>query len=138
MPAPDEPASLGAVCTERTVARWGSLQRHYIKCLQDRTVPPALQQLFIDQADAFTPGNRTKVRSLDSGHSPFFSMPMKLAEVMSEMVTRGGVTRSVALVKRTRALDREPWAIRRVHVLLRKAATYRGRTFPYATPKILI
>lgn len=82
---PDEPAALGGVRTEKTLARWGRVPRHFIKCLQDRTIPPALQQLFIDQADAFTPGNVTRVHSLDSSHSPFLSMPGPLAAVMSDI-----------------------------------------------------
>ena len=37
----------------------------------------------IAETDAFTPGNRFEVRSLASSHSPFASMPGRLAEVLT-------------------------------------------------------
>ena len=84
---PDEPIAIGVDRTQKTVERWGRVKRCYIKCLQDKTIPLALQQWFIDEADQFAPQNPTLVRSLDSSHSPFFSMPNALARTLSEMVS---------------------------------------------------
>ncbi len=84
---PDEPVALAGVRTEKTVARWGSLKRSYLMCTEDRTVPPALQQLFIEQADAYTPNNKTNVRKLKSSHSPFLSMPREFAIALSDMAS---------------------------------------------------
>ena len=78
----DVPAAPFATAIPTTAARWGAIDRHYIKCLQDRVILPALQQRFIDEADAFAPGNPTHVHQLDSSHSPFMSQPAVLAGVL--------------------------------------------------------
>jgi pimeloyl-ACP methyl ester carboxylesterase len=84
---PDEPVALQVTPTDKTSARWGSVRRHFIKCLQDRAITPAMQQRFIDEADAFTPANRTVVHSLDTSHSPFLSAPKDLAALLARIAT---------------------------------------------------
>lgn len=79
---PDVPAQPMATPIAITRERWGALPRHYVRCLRDRAIRPALQDRFIAEADAFTPANRTVVHTLDSGHSPFFSQPQALAELL--------------------------------------------------------
>lgn len=79
---PDVPVAPFATPIATTVERWGSIPRHYIRCLQDRAIRPPLQQRFIAEADAFVPGNPTQVHALDASHSPFMSMPQALAEVL--------------------------------------------------------
>ena len=81
----DVPAAPFATAIPTTAARWGSIDRHYIKCLQDRVILPALQQRFIDEADAFVSGNPTQVHQLDSSHSPFVSQPAVLAGVLTDI-----------------------------------------------------
>lgn len=56
-----------------------NLPRHYIRCTQDRTIPPEYQQVM---AADFPPGHHT---TLPSSHSPFFSMPDRLAQRLSEI-----------------------------------------------------
>jgi len=56
--------------------------RTFIRTLQDRTVPLALQDRMIREADAVTPGNRFVVRTMDSSHAPFASRPRELAELL--------------------------------------------------------
>lgn len=85
---PDVPAAPFATAIATTPARWGALERHYIRCRRDRVILPALQQRFIDEADAFTPANRTHVHELDSSHSPFVSQPEALAQLLAE-IARG-------------------------------------------------
>jgi len=72
--------------TTLTGGGWGSVPRSYLLCRQDQTVPPALQRLFISQADAAFPDTKTRVIELDSSHSPFLSMPGELADVLAELV----------------------------------------------------
>jgi pimeloyl-ACP methyl ester carboxylesterase len=60
--------------------RYGRTPKVYIECLQDRAVTLPLQRRMV----AETPCDR--VFSLDSGHSPFFSQPGKLAGVLEESV----------------------------------------------------
>ena len=54
----------------------------YIECLRDRTVSPAMQSRM--------QGQRTfsQVQALDSGHSPFYSCPAELADLLEGSATR--------------------------------------------------
>lgn len=82
---PDVPVAPFATPITTTRERWGSLPRHYIRCLEDRALKPALQQRFIDEADGFAPENCTVVHELVSSHSPFLSQPVRLAELLAEI-----------------------------------------------------
>jgi pimeloyl-ACP methyl ester carboxylesterase len=84
---PDVPAQPMATPIAITRERWGAVPRHYVRCLRDRAIRPALQDRFIAEADAFTPANRTVVHTLDSSHSPFFSQPDALAELLARIAT---------------------------------------------------
>ncbi|ABA51823.1 esterase EstC [Burkholderia pseudomallei 1710b] len=84
----DVPAAPFAARIETTAARWGALERHYIKCLRDKVLLPALQQRFIDEADALAPGNRTHVHTLDSSHSPFIAHAGAVADTLAA-IARG-------------------------------------------------
>ncbi|APX90438.1 esterase [Brevirhabdus pacifica] len=53
------------------------LPRHYIRCTQDRTIPPEYQ---LTLSKDFTSGN---VHALNSAHSPFFSQPATLAALLN-------------------------------------------------------
>jgi pimeloyl-ACP methyl ester carboxylesterase len=61
-------------------ARFGKLAKSYIVCAQDRAVGPALQRAMS------TAGKCDRVVSLDSGHSPFFSMPDRLVAAFLDSV----------------------------------------------------
>ncbi len=82
---PDVPAAPVAAPTVATRGRWGSVPRAYLRCSEDRAVMPALQDRFICEADAFTPGNRTGVLTLAASHSPFVSMPGELAQALADL-----------------------------------------------------
>lgn len=56
-------------------ARYAALPRHYVECTLDRAIPLAEQR----RMHAATP---CRVHTLDSAHSPFFSMPDRLATVL--------------------------------------------------------
>lgn len=59
--------------------RFGNIPKYYIETLKDEALSIELQRLW---------HQRTKceaVFSLDSGHSPFFSMPKKLSEIILEI-----------------------------------------------------
>lgn len=84
----DAPSAPFAVPAASTRERWGSVERHYIHCQEDRVIPPALQQRFVDEADAFTPGNPTHVHTLPGSHSPALARPQALAQMLAE-IARG-------------------------------------------------
>lgn len=73
-----EPNWAGFTPLQLSAARYGSVPKVYIECLQDRAVTLALQRKMLGD----TPCDR--VFTLDSSHSPFFSMPEKLAQTLLE------------------------------------------------------
>ncbi|NGN68938.1 alpha/beta hydrolase [Streptomyces sp. A7024] len=79
---PDAPAPPHAEPVPLTAAGWGAIPRTYVSCTADRALPVATQHRFIREADALTPDNLTEVRELPTGHSPFFSRPEELAEIL--------------------------------------------------------
>jgi len=59
-----------------SAARFGRVPRHYVECLDDRTIPLAAQRAM----QAALPC--ASVTTLGSGHSPFLSMPDALARAL--------------------------------------------------------
>jgi pimeloyl-ACP methyl ester carboxylesterase len=79
----DAPSNLVLERTTLTEQGWGSIRRTYVVCTADVAVPPPLQRLFIADADAAFPGKPTRVVELPASHSPFLSMPQRLAETIT-------------------------------------------------------
>lgn len=63
----------------RLTARSQSLPRHYIRCTEDRAIPPEYQEVM---AAGFDPGC---VTTLPASHSPFFAMPAALAARLDQI-----------------------------------------------------
>jgi hypothetical protein len=82
---PDSPIAMQVVGTRLTRDGWGSVPRTYVACSQDRALRPAVQRRFVAEADADFPDNPTSVVTLDSSHSPFLSMPGRVAEVIAKL-----------------------------------------------------
>ncbi|HEU5350086.1 MAG TPA: alpha/beta fold hydrolase [Terracidiphilus sp.] len=59
--------------------RWGSIPRFYIECARDHAITPRLQR----EMQKDSPCRRTF--SIDTDHSPFFSAPERLAEILLEI-----------------------------------------------------
>jgi pimeloyl-ACP methyl ester carboxylesterase len=81
---PDLPVAVAFDDAHGTPQRWGSVPRTFIRTTEDQTVPLALQDRMIAEADAMTPGNRFETRTLNSSHSAFASMPAELADVLAK------------------------------------------------------
>ena len=64
-----------------TADNFGKVPRDAIVCLQDRAIHPDLQR------EMYRDGNCAELFELDSGHSPFLSMPGQLAEVIEASLT---------------------------------------------------
>jgi pimeloyl-ACP methyl ester carboxylesterase len=62
-----------------TPQRYGRVPRAYIECTDDHAIPLALQRAM---ADAAEPIER---RTLDTSHSPFFSAPDRLANILAAL-----------------------------------------------------
>ncbi len=78
---PDEPAQVAGVPSNVSKGRFGTVARHYIACTEDRAITIAGQREMIRMMDEVM-GTRTSVQSLDCSHSPFYSQPQALAELI--------------------------------------------------------
>ncbi|MGB8814503.1 MAG: alpha/beta fold hydrolase, partial [Paracoccaceae bacterium] len=74
-PEPIAPQETPIVLT----ARSQSIPRYYIRCTQDRAIPPDYQQ---SMAAHFPPEN---VTSLNTSHSPFFAAPKALSDRLRQI-----------------------------------------------------
>ncbi len=78
----DEPVGVALEPSPVTVARFGSVPRHYIRCLADRAITPAGQDFMIAAVDREI-GGATTVTTLGTSHSPFLSQPQALAKILA-------------------------------------------------------
>jgi pimeloyl-ACP methyl ester carboxylesterase len=67
---------------ELSPERFGRLPRYYIECLRDKAILPE------DQKRIYTRHPCEVVYSLVASHSPFFSMPRQLADILIEVAER--------------------------------------------------
>lgn len=87
---PDDPVQAGTDPVVTTWANWGRVPRAFIRCLRDRSLPIAMQDQMIAEADAMMPGNRFDVRTLDTDHSSFESNPDALVRALTTLVAKRG------------------------------------------------
>ena len=80
----DEPLGVLFSATAATVTRFGRVRRHYIRCLYDRAIPIAAQDFMLAEADEAI-GGPTRVYTLAASHSPFYSQPQALVEVLGDI-----------------------------------------------------
>ncbi|MFE3741202.1 alpha/beta fold hydrolase [Streptomyces sp. NPDC059096] len=80
--SPDLPLALPGTPVTLGAGRWGRIPRTYVRCLEDRALPVAVQDLMIAEADRALPGEPFTVRTLPGGHSPFAARPQELAEAL--------------------------------------------------------
>jgi pimeloyl-ACP methyl ester carboxylesterase len=77
---PDE--SLDAGDERVDAATWGRVPHTYLRLTGDTSLPLALQDRFIREADALVPDNPFDVRSLDSSHVRFLIHPEEAANLL--------------------------------------------------------
>ncbi|MEU3915466.1 alpha/beta fold hydrolase [Streptomyces sp. NPDC029721] len=66
---PDESAAIGKADARGLPEKWGRVPRTFLRFTRDHSIPLALQDLMIREADAATPRNRFRVRSLAAPHA---------------------------------------------------------------------
>ncbi|MBM4203715.1 MAG: alpha/beta fold hydrolase [Gammaproteobacteria bacterium] len=74
-----EPLRPLATPVQVTAGRYGSLPRFYIECLKDQAISAAAQKRMYTQTPC------EKVLTLDTDHSPFFSTPDALAQMLGAL-----------------------------------------------------
>jgi len=80
----DEPAAVAGVPSDITAERFGTVDRHYVRCADDRAIVPAAQDLMVGLVDEQI-GTTTTVHNMDTSHSPFYSDPAGLATILSSI-----------------------------------------------------
>ena len=70
--------------SEITPERFGTVQRHYIRCTQDRAIPLTGQDHMIATVDSAI-GGKTTTHTLESSHSPFLSQPANLSKILIDI-----------------------------------------------------
>ncbi|MFC7327897.1 alpha/beta hydrolase [Marinactinospora rubrisoli] len=81
---PDESALVPLDDARSDTTTWGRVPRSYIRCTLDRTIPLALQDRMIREADEATPGNRFDVHLLEAPHVGPES-PEPLVEILGDL-----------------------------------------------------
>jgi pimeloyl-ACP methyl ester carboxylesterase len=71
-----EPMESAITHLQLTEENFGSVPRYYIECTEDRAVTPFIQQKMYSETPC------RKVYRMNTSHSPFFSKPVELAEIL--------------------------------------------------------
>lgn len=74
-----EPLVSGLTPLQLTEEKFGSVPRVYIECTEDRAVTPFIQRKMYTEMPC------EKVYSMATSHSPFFSKPQELADILVEL-----------------------------------------------------
>ncbi len=80
----DEPLSVMLNPTLVTPARFGRVPRHFIRCLNDKAIPIAAQDFMVCAIDERAYGP-THTHTFATSHSPFYSQPSALADILVEI-----------------------------------------------------
>ncbi|GAA1769088.1 alpha/beta hydrolase [Streptomonospora arabica] len=83
--SPDLPMAVPSSPVVLTPQGWGRLPRTFLRCADDRSLPAAVQDLMIAEADAAFPDNPFTVRTLPGSHSPFAARPGELAAALTSV-----------------------------------------------------
>jgi len=75
----NEPVESGFTPLHLTNKNFNSVPRYYIECTEDRAVTPYIQRVM------YTETACKKVYSMNTSHSPFFSKPRELAEILCDI-----------------------------------------------------
>jgi pimeloyl-ACP methyl ester carboxylesterase len=82
----DEPAAIGGSASVLTPERFGTIDRHYVRCADDLAITAEGQDLMVERSDAAL-GSTTTVHRMATSHSPFWSDPEGLAEILAEIAS---------------------------------------------------
>jgi pimeloyl-ACP methyl ester carboxylesterase len=75
-----EPVESGITPLQLTEENWGNIPRVYIECTEDRAVTPFIQRKMYTETPC------EKVYQMATSHSPFFSRPKELVEILLDSV----------------------------------------------------
>ncbi|MEV5826155.1 alpha/beta fold hydrolase [Spirillospora sp. NPDC052242] len=82
---PDESMTVMASDARVRADTWGTIPRTYVRLTEDRSIPVAMQDRLIAEADALTPGNPYDVRTLDTSHAGFIFRADEVATLLTTL-----------------------------------------------------
>lgn len=80
---PDESIDAMVAHAPANPATWGRIPRMFVRLTEDRSLPIALQDRFIADADALTPDNKFSVHTLDTSHAGFIHHSAEVARMLT-------------------------------------------------------
>jgi len=78
---PDEPAAVAAEPSSVTKGKFGTVNRHYIRCTEDKAIPIGGQDWMVAEMDKAM-GNKTVTHTMKTSHSPFYSDVNGLCDIL--------------------------------------------------------
>ncbi|MEV6261218.1 alpha/beta fold hydrolase [Streptomyces sp. NPDC051784] len=85
---PDENLDAGTTDDRAQAATWGRIPRTYVRLTADASLPLAVQDRMIREADALTPDNTFDVRTLEGSHLRWLVHPKPAAELLAGLAER--------------------------------------------------
>ncbi|WP_031089254.1 alpha/beta fold hydrolase [Streptomyces sp. NRRL WC-3549] len=82
---PDENLDAGTAADRAQATTWGRIPRTYVRLAADASLPPAVQDRMIREADALTPDNPFDVRTLEGSHLRWLVHPKPAAELLADL-----------------------------------------------------
>lgn len=81
---PDESIAVMTADARVQASTWGTIPRSYIRLTGDRSLPIAMQDRLIAEADALTPDNPYDVHTLDTSHAGFVFRAQEVAAILGK------------------------------------------------------
>ncbi|MFC8127029.1 alpha/beta fold hydrolase [Streptomyces sp. NPDC057302] len=84
---PDENLDVGTSADRTRAATWGRIPRTYVRLADDASIPLAMQDRMIREADVLTPDNPFDVATLESSHLSWLVHPGPAARLLANLAT---------------------------------------------------
>ncbi|MGW5739059.1 MULTISPECIES: alpha/beta fold hydrolase [Streptomyces] len=85
---PDENLDVGTSADRTQATTWGRVPRSYVRLTDDTSIPLAMQDRMIREADALTPDNPFDVATLEGSHLRWLVHPKPAAQLLADLAAR--------------------------------------------------
>ncbi|MEU5950794.1 alpha/beta fold hydrolase [Streptomyces sp. NPDC047525] len=85
---PDENLDVGTSADRAQGATWGRIPKSYVRLSDDASIPLAMQDRMIREADALTPDNPFDVGTVESSHLSWLVHPKPAAKLLADLAAR--------------------------------------------------
>lgn len=85
---PDENLDVGTSADRARATTWGRVPKTYVRLSADASLPLAVQNRMIREADALTPDNPFDVRTLEGSHLRWLVHPKPAAALLADLAAR--------------------------------------------------